>query len=112
GIVLVVLLRWGSIVEAEEASERETIGDSVFRYKMHWISKTGPYTYLPEKWGKLQLTLLSGQSTPREVLCTTAVEKDETLQYGRRIWMPARSQLQITHRIRPPKRDPGSSLNL
>lgn len=107
-----VLLRWGSFVEAEEASERETIGDSVFRYKMHWISKTGPYTYLPEKWGKLQLTLLSGQSTPREVLCTTAFEKDETLQYGRRIWMPARSQLQINHPIRPPKCDPGSSLNL
>ncbi len=43
--------------------------------------------------------------SPREVLCSTYFYDDTTLQYGRRLWLPAQSVLRTEHPILLPKFD-------
>ncbi len=66
----------------------------------------GIYTYIPEKWGVIALDVTNPLDEPREVLSTTYIDNNTTLQYGRRIWIPARSQLKTWHPLLLPKLSP------
>lgn len=89
-------------------------GPKDFRFSVGWVSTMGSFTYVPEKWGELRITLVNARDVPRELTCATSFDIDPTLQYARQVWLPARSKLQITHPVLIPKCDPqkGRSLPL
>src|SRR5689334_8563756 len=53
----------------------------------------GVNTYVPGKWGILNLEVTNPLDEPHELLSTTYFAGHPTLQFGRRIWIPARSRL-------------------
>jgi hypothetical protein len=63
----------------------------------------GLHTYIPEKWGVIALDVTNPLDEPRELLSTTYIDNRPTLQYGRRIWVPARSRLKTWHPVLLPK---------
>lgn len=87
-------------------------GPKDFRFSVGWVSTVGSYTYVPERWGELHITLVNARDVPRELTCATSFDLDQTLQYARQVWLPARSKLQITHPILIPKCDPEKGRNL
>lgn len=69
----------------------------------------GVYTYKAGEWGLLRLILTNNRDVPVELECTTYFDVEPTLQYGRRIWMPAMSRLMTSHPILLPEQvDPES----
>jgi hypothetical protein len=62
--------------------------------------------------GSLHVLLQNRTALPREVLIATYFDVEPTLQYGRRVWLPPRSQLQTWQPVRLPKREqiPGTSV--
>jgi hypothetical protein len=68
--------------------------------------------YRPEKWGHVTLHLQNPSDQPLELLTTTFFEHEPTLQYGRRVWVPPRSQMHVWQPLRLPREGGGSSLNL
>src|SRR6516225_340433 len=66
----------------------------------------GLHTYVPEKWSVIALEVINPLDEPREVLSTTYIDNNPTLQYGRRIWIPARAQLKSWHPVLLPKLSP------
>jgi hypothetical protein len=85
-----------------------------FRFSVAWVSTGGSYTYVPEKWGELRINLVNARDVSRELLCTTYFDDEPTLQFGRRVWLPARSMLRISHPVLIPKCDvkQGRAVNL
>ena len=83
-----------------------------FQYKVIWSSDIGSYTYAPEKWGDLRVSLTNARPESREILCSTYFDQDPSLQFGRRVWLPAHSILRMSHPILIPKCDPNSGRNL
>lgn len=83
-----------------------------FQFKVLWSSNTGSYTYAPETWGDLRISLVNARPESREILCTTYFDQDPTLQYGRRVWLPKQSVLRTSHPILVPKCDPSTGRNL
>ena len=55
-------------------------------------SSAGTNAYVSGKWGVLRLNLTNPTSQSVEVLTATYFEDEPTLQYGRRVWMPAMSR--------------------
>jgi hypothetical protein len=53
----------------------------------------GVNTYVPGKWGIVNLEVTNPLNVPHELLSTTFFTGHPTLQFGRRIWVPARSRL-------------------
>src|SRR5262249_5787595 len=53
----------------------------------------GVHTYVPGKWGILQVQVTNPLDQPHEFLSSTYFVGEPTLQYGRRVWVPARSRL-------------------
>ena len=98
--------RDGATVPAKSADE--------FRFSVAWVSASGGYIYVPERWGDLRINLINAREEPRELLCSTYFGDQSNLQFGRRIWVPARSKLQISHPVVIPKCDfaKGRTLNL
>ncbi len=76
----------------QESSGR--VGDVTVR-----ASSAGTNAYVSGKWGVLRLNLTNPTSQPVEVLAATYFEDEPTLQYGRRVWMPAMSRLETWHPI-------------
>lgn len=73
------------------------------RFNVGWVSAVGSYTYVPEKWGELHLNLVNSRDEARELSCLTYFDQDPQLQYGRHVWVPARSKIQISHPVLLPK---------
>lgn len=73
------------------------------RFNVGWVSAMGSYTYVPEKWGELHLNLVNSRDEARELLCVTFFDEQPQLQFGRRVWVPAQSKIQISHPILLPK---------
>lgn len=67
------------------------------------VSPGGTAVYVPNRWGILHLSLKNPTTEPLEVLATTYFEDEPTLQFGRRVWIPAKSQLQTWHPILMPR---------
>ena len=63
------------------------------------VSQGGTYAYLPSRWGVLRISLANPTSEPMEILAASYFEDEPTLQYGRRVWIPAMSRLQTWHPI-------------
>ena len=101
---------WGQSILGQAANDDSAKLD--LRYKVIWNSDTGSYAYSPEKWGDLRVSLTNVRSEPREILCSTYFDQDPSLQYGRRVWLPAKSVMRISHPILIPKCDPEKGRNL
>jgi hypothetical protein len=65
----------------------------------------GVYTYKAGEWGLLRLILINKRDVPVELDCATYFDSEDTLQYGRRIWMPPMSRLTTSHPILLPAID-------
>jgi hypothetical protein len=105
GVAVLLLLIGSSSVRAQAAPD-ESVPD--FRFDVVSAAEGGAYTYVPEKWGQLRVRLVNGRPDSRELLCSTSFDQDSSLQYGRKVWLPARSVLRISHPILMPKCDPKS----
>ncbi|MBC8114640.1 MAG: hypothetical protein H7062_09705, partial [Candidatus Saccharimonas sp.] len=106
---LTLSLQWvccGSISRGQ--TERPEIQFSVVR-----TSAGGVHAYAPNKWGSLQINLVNNRDVPRDLLCATYFDGAPTLQFGRRVWLPPRSQLRTSQPILIPQMnsDKGRSLN-
>ena len=53
----------------------------------------GVSVYQPGKWSILNLDVRNPLDTPHELLSTTYFDGQPTLQFARRVWLPARSRL-------------------
>ena len=72
------------------------------------LSTGGTGLYRPGKWGLIKVSLTNPQDRDVELLATTHLLGDPTLQYGRRLWMPPKSQLVTWHPLlMPPLEEPG-----
>lgn len=70
------------------------------------LSTGGTGIYRPGKWGLIKIGLRNPQDRDVELLASTYLVGDPSLQYGRRIWMPAKSRLSTWHPIlMPPLQD-------
>jgi len=75
--------------------------DQVGRLSAH-VSLGGTNAYVPGRWGLLRINLSNPTSEPMEVLAASYFEDEPTLQYGRRVCIPAMSRLQTWHPILVP----------
>lgn len=66
-------------------------------------SQAGTNAYVSGKWSTLRLNLTNPSRQPVEVLAATYFEDEPTLQFGRRVWIPAMSRLQTWHPILMPE---------
>lgn len=69
------------------------------------VMPAGALTYLPERWGTIDLTFVNLQEQPAEVLAATSFDSDRSLQFCRRAWLPGRARLTLTHPVRIPPLD-------
>jgi|GEM_PF-397230 len=53
----------------------------------------GLHLCVPEKWSVLDLVVTNPLKEPREILSATYFDGAPTLQYGRRVWVPAQARL-------------------
>lgn len=73
------------------------------RFSLDVNSRFGSNTLVPEQWGELHFHLENSSGTEREVLCTSYFAPDSTLQFGRQVWLPARSRLSLSHSVLAPQ---------
>jgi hypothetical protein len=90
-IVSVLLLGNGPLGRRAAAQEQPT----ALRVEQSAINATvgGLHVFVPEKWSALDLVVSNPFDEPREVLTATYFDEAPTLQYGRRLWVPARARL-------------------
>ena len=69
----------------------------------------GLHLCIPEKWSVLDLVVTNPLDEPREVLSATYFDGAPTLQYGRRVWVPARARLTTWTPVLLPKLPKGSA---
>ena len=110
-LATVLVFAWqcvGSDSTALGQAEKPEVQYSVVR-----TSSGGVHAYSPGKWGALHVNLVNNRDVPRELLCATYFDGAPTLQYGRRVWLPPRSQLRTSQPILIPVMSPdqGKSLN-
>ncbi len=90
---------------------RDARGDEAkdhISYSIAHVSSAGTYAYVAGKWGIVRISVTNPTSEPVEVLAASYFEDEPTLQYGRRVWIPAMSRLQAWHSILlPPKSSRG-----
>jgi hypothetical protein len=67
------------------------------------LSTGGTGLYRPEKWGLIKVSLRNPHDREIELLATTHFENDDTLQYGRRFWMPPQSRMVTWHPLKMPR---------
>jgi hypothetical protein len=106
GLRLRSVLALTAALAASAVATGDDAGAPMVRYSAIRSGGGGLHTYVPEKWGVIALDVTNPLDEPREVLSTTYIDNNTTLQYGRRIWMPARSQLKTWHPLLLPKLSP------
>ncbi|WP_237729405.1 hypothetical protein [Schlesneria paludicola] len=120
-LLLVLILDCGQLVYGQgiatsgtSSTVHEANSKSKFRLNVVWNSRFGNFTYVPEKWADLHLAVQNSVDASRELLCATYFDDDPTLQFGRDVWLPARSKLRITHPVLIPKysESKGRAINL
>lgn len=88
---------------AQEASG-SSVGPEV-TCALDTTSRLGGLTYVPNQWGEFVLRLQNNGDAPGELLCTSFFDGEPTLQYGRTIWIPPRSRMQLSHPVLFPAED-------
>ncbi len=66
------------------------------------ISTGGMGLYRPEGWGVLKVGLTNLQDREVELVTSTHFVGHDSLQYGRRLWMPPMSRTSVWHPVRMP----------
>ena len=98
------------------ANDPKSSGQSAadLRFQVVWNSRNGSFTYIPEKWGELRLSIENQKNEPRDLLCTTYFGEERNLQFGRRVWVPPHSRLRINHPVLIPKHEDskGDTINM
>ena len=92
----------------------ESTGSNDLQFSVVRLSTGGSYVYVPEKWGELHFSVVNAREEPREMICATSFDVQPLLQFGRRVWVPGKSTLRISHPVVIPKYDAsrGPILNL
>jgi len=73
------------------------------RFSLETVSRFGNFIYVPGQWGEFHLRLENGGTGARDLLCSSYFDDQSSLQFGRRVWLPARSRLSISHPVFLPK---------
>ena len=68
-------------------------------------SRFGGLTYVPKEWGEFQLRLENGGNAPQELLVSSYFDGLPTLQFGRKVWLPAQSRIVLSHPVLIPAAD-------
>lgn len=76
--------------------------DKNIGYGVAVTGPTGIYVYAPDKWGALRAQLINRLDKPQELISAVYFDGFPTIQYGRKIWLPARSRMQTWHPVRMP----------
>src|SRR5688572_2840930 len=66
------------------------------------VSPAGASTYLPGRWGTVQLTYVNLEEEPVELFSATFFDLDRSQQFCRKTWVPAKSRLILSHPIHLP----------
>lgn len=88
---------------AQEQPKALEVQQSVIR-----PSVGGLYSYVPGKWSVLGLTVSNPDNHPRDVLNATYFDGAPNLQYGRRLWIPAKARLKTWEPVMVPQLEPGA----
>lgn len=68
--------------------------------------KTGAVeAVVPGRWSEIKVTAANLTDEPVDLLATTYIDPDSSLQYGRRFWVPAKARTAVWHPIRLPGRE-------
>lgn len=94
-----------SLVPSQDAMCEDSNGPS--SASLSHVSPAGVSIYVPNSWGILRLSLKNPTSEPVEILAATYFVDEPTLQFGRRVRIPAMSWMQTWHPIRMPASIPG-----
>lgn len=87
---------------------QETLPPAIRGVERINISTGGTGLYRPQKWGMVKLSLRNPQNREVNLLSSTHFLGDPTLQFGRRLWMPAHSRMTTWHPLLMPViTDPG-----
>jgi hypothetical protein len=95
--LLSVLTFLPSVVNAEEIKAPQV------EYSTIHAASGGVNAFVPGKWGLLNLEVVNPLQESHELLSTTYFEGEPTLQFGRRIWVPARSRLRTWQPVLLPR---------
>lgn len=71
------------------------------------VSAAGGGTYLPERWGTVQLTFANLEDKPVELFAATYFDRDRSQQFCRKTWVPAQSRVILSHPIHLPTLEEG-----
>jgi hypothetical protein len=72
------------------------------------LAPAGAASYQPERWGTVQLQFTNLEEQPAELLVATYFDKDPSLHFGRKTWVPARSRLLLAHPLLIPRGEEGT----
>jgi hypothetical protein len=76
-------------------------GGSV-RYSVVPAGPGGLYVYVPGQWGMVNVNVANPSKEPAELRCATYFEREPSLQFGRKIWLPPESRMKVSHPIYVP----------
>lgn len=83
---------FGQDVEQSSAASRVI-------FSLETTSRVGSRTYVPGQWGEFLLHLENSAGTPQNLLCTSFFDGSPGLQYGRQVWLPAKSKVVLPHPV-------------
>ena len=92
-----------TVVGAGRAAPADEVKTPQVEYSAIQAGTGGVNTYVPGKWGILNLEVTNPLDEPHELLSTTYFTGYPTLQFGRRIWVPARSRLRTWQPVLTPQ---------
>ncbi len=99
-VCAVALTLWfesSGIARAQDPDKKPAVG--------YGVAITGPgglYAYVPNRWGLMHVNVVNRQTEPMDLFSATYFDDEPTLQYGRKIWLPARSRLRSWHPVKLP----------
>lgn len=70
------------------------------------INKSGIGAYSPEKWSAVKVSVQNPNTSELDLLASTHIVGDTSLQYGRRLWAPPKSVMNSWHLIKMPGAKP------
>ena len=85
------------------AADAQNPGQGVKSIENVNLSTGGTGLYRPGKWGLIRVSLRNPNEQDVDLLSTTYFVEDPTLQYGRRLWMPAQSRMVAWHPLKMPE---------
>ncbi|MGE3798718.1 MAG: hypothetical protein AB7G88_12870 [Thermomicrobiales bacterium] len=104
-IVSLWLLASVILTSGNDGVSADDANDAAIEYRVAQVAagSGGVYTYTANQWGLLRVVLTNHRDHPVELLCVTYFDNERTLQFGRRIWLPAECQITTWHPIHLPE---------